>query len=338
MDSSEIKKVDSANNIETRRLNWKTLSINFGPPLVILLVLVFFPYYGWSYGVTLFSSFLMYTILTISWVMFSGATGYISLATSAFFGLGIYAAAILYPLNGHTLPLILIVLIAGAVCFVVAFIVGAITLRLKGIYFAMFTFGLVLLMKEVIYYWEIVIQGTRGRMVSLESNNTVYYSLLAICAIAMLASYFIRRSKFGLALQSIGENEEAAAHIGVNVTMTKILTFAVSAVFMGAVGVIMATKVTYVDPGTAFNPMISFSPALMAIFGGMGNLWGPAIGAVIFTYIQEILQTGSLKNYYMLIFGAILIATILYLPTGLMGLIQNAWKRVKGVRSAPTTG
>jgi branched-chain amino acid transport system permease protein len=270
--------------------------------------------------------------------MFSGATGYISLATSAFFGLGIYAAAILYPLNGHTLPLILIVLIAGVVCFVVAFIVGAITLRLKGIYFAMFTFGLVLLMKEVIYYWEIVIQGTRGRMVSLESNNTVYYYLLAICVIAMLASYFIRRSKFGLALQSIGENEEAAAHIGVNVTMTKILTFALSAVFMGAVGVIMATKVTYVDPGTAFNPMISFSPALMAIFGGMGNLWGPAIGAVIFTYIQEILQTGSLKSYYMLIFGAILIATILYLPTGLMGLIQNAWKRVKGVRSAPTTG
>jgi branched-chain amino acid transport system permease protein len=70
----------------------------------------------------------------------------------------------------------------------------------------------------------------------------------------------------------------------------------------------------------------------------MGNLYGPAIGAVIFSYIQEILQTGSLKSYYMLIFGAILIATILYLPSGLMGLIQNLWKRIKGVRRAPTRG
>ena len=278
-----------------------------------------------------------YIIISVSWTMFSGTTGYISLATAAFYGIGIYAAA--YFTYSETLyRYIVVVLIGGAASFILAFIVGAITLRLKGIYFAMFTFGLVLLMKEVIFYWEIVIEGTRGRIVALESNETVYYYLLGIFVITMLVAYFIRKSKYGLALQSIGENEEAAAHTGVNVTMTKILTFAISAVFMGAVGVIMATKNTYVDPGTAFNPMMSFSPALMAIFGGMGNIYGPALGAVIFTYIQEILQTGSLKNYYMLIFGAILIATILYLPNGLMGLIQNFWRRIKGVKSAPTRG
>ena len=320
------------------KINWKQPGLNAGIPLVILVILGFMPNYGWDYGVTLFSSFLVYIILAVSWTMFSGVTGYISLATAAFYGIGIYAAAMFYPLNGNGLPLIVIVLIGGAASFILAFIVGAITLRLKGIYFAMFTFGLVLLMKEVIFYWEIVIEGTRGRMVALESNETVYYYLLGICIITMLVAYFIRRSKYGLALQSIGENEEAAAHTGVNVTMTKILTFAISAVFMGAVGVIMATKNTYVDPGTAFNPMMSFSPALMAIFGGMGNIYGPAIGAVIFTYIQELLQTGSLKNYYMLIFGAILVATILYLPNGLMGLVQNLWKRIKGERRVLTRG
>jgi branched-chain amino acid transport system permease protein len=115
--------------------------------------------------------------------------------------------------------------------------------------------------------------------------------------------------------------------------MVKVLTFALSAVFMGAVGVVMATKITYVDPGVAFNPMMSFSPALMAIFGGMGNLYGPIIGAVLFTYIQEILTTGVLKNYYMLIFGAILVGTILYLPNGLIGIIQNIWKRIGGMRA-----
>jgi branched-chain amino acid transport system permease protein len=324
--------------MDLNKINWKQLSINAGIPLVILVILALMPIYGWEYGVTLLSNFLLYVIITISWTIFSGITGYISLATAAFYGIGIYAAAIYYPATGNTLPLIVVVLIAGAASFIIAFIVGAITLRLKGIYFAMFTFGLVLLVKEVIYYWEIVIEGTRGRIVALESNETVYYFLLGICVITLLVAYFIRRSKYGLALQSIGENEEAAAHIGVNVTMTKIITFAISAVFMSAAGVIMATKTTYVDPGTAFNPMMSFSPALMAIFGGMGNLYGPVMGAVIFTEIQEILQTGSLKNYYMLIFGVILIATILYLPNGLMGLIQNLWRRIKGERSAPTRG
>lgn len=320
------------------KINWKQLGINGGTPLVILLILCFLPSFGWEYGVTLFSEFLRFIIVTISWTIFSGTTGYISLATAAFYGLGIYAGALFYPAVGDAMPLIVVVLIAGAASFVLAFIIGAITLRLRGIYFAMFTFGLVLLFKEVIFYWEIVIEGTRGRIVALESNETVYYYLLAIFVITMLVAYFIRRSKYGLALQSIGENEEAAAHTGVNVTMTKILTFAISAVFMGAVGAIMSTKTTYVDPQTAFDPMMSFSPALMAIFGGVGNIWGPAIGAVIFTYIKEILQTGSLKQYYMLIFGAILIATILYLPNGLMGLIQRLWKRFQGVRSAPTRG
>lgn len=319
-------------------INWKKYSFNFGIPLVILVVLIFFPQFGWNFGVSLFTNFLLYVILAVSWTMFSGMTGYISLATAAFYGIGIYAAAIFYPISGDTLPLIVIILIAGAVSFILAFIVGAITLRLKGIYFAMFTFGLVLLMKEVIYYWEIVVEGTRGRFIHLESNDTVYFYLLGICVVTILVAYLIRKSKYGLALQSIGENEEAAAHTGINVTMVKILTFAVSAMFMGAAGVIMATKTTYVDAGTAFNPMMSFSPALMAIFGGMANIFGPAVGAVIFTYIQEILQTGSLKNYYMLIFGAILVATILYLPNGLLGLIQKLWQRIKGVSRAPTRG
>jgi branched-chain amino acid transport system permease protein len=305
-------------------MNWKQLSTSAGIPLVILVVLALLPNIGWEYGVTMFSHFLVYIILTV--------------ATAAFYGLGIYAAALFYPASGPVLPLFVVILIAAVVSFIIAFIIGAITLRLRGIYFAMFTFGLVLLMYQVINYVETSVLGQRGRLVALESNEAIYYYLLAILVITILVAYFIKKSKYGLALRSIGENEAAAAHSGVNVTMTKILIFAVSAALMGAVGVVMATKTTYVDAGTAFNPMISFSPALMAIFGGMANLYGPAIGAVIFTYIQEILQTGSLKNYYMLIFGAILIATILYLPNGLMGLIQNLWQRIKGVRRAPTRG
>jgi branched-chain amino acid transport system permease protein len=306
------------------KINWAKAAVTWGIPLAFLILVSFLPAYGSEYWVTRFSYFLLYIVLAVAWTIFSGTTGYISLASAAFFGVGIYAAAIL----GEAMPLIFVVLIGGAASFILAFIFGAITLRLRGIYFAMFTFGLVLLFKELIYYYEINVEGLRGRFVVLESNETIFYYLLGIFVVTMIAAYLIRRSKFGLALQSIGENEEAAAHMGVNVTMVKILTFAVSAIFMGAAGVVMATKWTYVDPGVAFNLMISFTPVLMAIFGGMANLYGPVIGAILFAYIQELLTTGDLKNYYMLIFGVVLICAIVFMPDGLLGLIQKGWKRV----------
>jgi branched-chain amino acid transport system permease protein len=307
------------------KINWKKTAITLGIPLVVLVFLGLLPTIGSSYNVTLCTYFLMYTILAVAWTIFSGTTGYISLASAAFFGVGIYAAALL----GEAMPLIFVVLIGGAASFILAFIFGAITLRLRGIYFAMFTFGLVLLFKELIYYYEITVEGLRGRFVVLQSNETIFYYLLGIFVVTMIVAYLIKRSKFGLALQSIGENEEAAAHTGVNVTMVKILTFAVSAIFMGATGVIMATKWTYVDPGVAFNLMISFTPVLMAIFGGIAYFYGPVIGAVLFAYIQEVLTTGVLKNYYMLIFGAVLIAAIVFMPDGLLGVIQKLRRLIK---------
>jgi branched-chain amino acid transport system permease protein len=189
----------------------------------------------------------------------------------------------------------------------------------------MFTFGLVELLLHFILWWEVNITGTTGRVVPTVGNTTVYYLMLMIFAILMLTAYSIRHSKFGLALQSIGECEEAAAHTGINVTSLKTITFAISAFFMGAAGAIMATRWTYIDPRIAFNPLISFMPVLMAIFGGMGQLYGPIIGATIFTYLEEFLIT-RFPYYYMLIFGFIMVFAILYLPNGLVGLIQR-WRR-----------
>ena len=320
--------------MNSSKINWKKVFLTAGIPLIILVLLGLLPVYGTSYNVTLFTYFLLYAIMSVSWTIFSGTTGYISLATAAFYGLGIYAAALFYPALGFQLPLIVVIFIGGAASFILAFIVGAITLRLRGIYFAMFTFGLVLLFKELVYWYEINIEGLRGRIVGVLSNNTIYYYLLGIFVLTMITAFLVKRSKYGLALQSIGENEEAAAHMGVNVTLVKVLTYAVSAIFMGAAGAVMATKLTYVDPGVAFNPLMSFSPVLMAIFGGFGSIYGPVIGSVIFTYIEEILKTGVWNKYYQIIFGAILVATILFLPSGLVGLVQNVWRRVMGRRRA----
>ena len=303
--------------------------------LLILAALATLPLYGSLYNIILITAILMYVIITVSWVIFSGPTGYMSLATAAFFGVGIYTSAILLPNTGEILPLPLVIIIAGLASFILALLVGALTLRLRGIYFAIFTFGLVELMKQLLLYWEFNVTHTRGRFVVLVDNDTVFYMMLGIFVVLMLTAYFIRRSKFGLALQSIGENEEAAAHSGVNVTMVKVITFGISAFFMGAAGAIIATRWTYVDPYIAFNPLFSFMPILMAIFGGTGQLYGPVIGAAIFAYLQETLQT-TFPYYYMLIFGIVLVVVISYLPNGLVGLVEKLWKRVSGEQHANT--
>nr|MBC8275457.1 branched-chain amino acid ABC transporter permease [Chloroflexota bacterium] len=243
-------------------------------------------------------------------------------------GVGIYTAAILGKTllsEGGILPLLAVVAAGGLITFILALLVGAVTLRLKGIFFAIFTFGLVVLIKELLLYWEITITGTRGRFVPLVDNDTIYYVVFGIFILTILTTYLIRRSKIGLAMQSIGENEEAAAHMGVNVTLVKVITFAISAFFMGATGAIMATKWTYVDPYVAFNPLISFLPVLMAIFGGIGTFYGPILGSVVFSYLEELLLT-KFPYWYMLAFGLILVVVILYLPGGVASLIER-WRQ-----------
>ncbi len=293
---------------------------------LIIIILATVPVYTPDYTVILITSILMYVVITVSWTIFSGPTGYLSLATAAFFGVGIYTAAIL----GKILPLPLIIIIGGLASFVVALIAGSVTLRLRGVYFAIFTLGLVELIKQLLLWYEVNITNTRGRFVIVVDNTTIFYVVLIIFVLLMLAVYFIQRSKYGLALQSIGENEEAATHIGINVTVLKIITFAISALFIGATGAIMATKWTYIDPYIAFNPLFSFIPVLMAIFGGIGQIYGPVIGAAIFAYLEEILIT-QFPYYYMLLFGIILIIVILFLPNGIAGLIEQ-WRkgRLKG--------
>jgi len=299
--------------------------------LVMLILLAFVPLYAPGYPVVLLSSILMYVILAVSWLVFSGPTGYISLAPAAFFGVGIYASAII----GKALPFPIVVGVGGLASFCLALLVGALTLRLRGIYFAIFTFGLVMLMAHSMLFYELHITGTRGRFVMVMSYNTVYYYMLGIFVLLLLTAYLIKRSRFGLALYSIGQEEDAAAHTGVNVTMVKIITFAISASFMGAAGTVMATKWTYIDPFIAFNPNYSFMPVVMAMFGGMGQLYGPVIGAAILTYLEEFLVT-KFAEIYMLIFGAILVVAILYMPNGLVGLIQKLWKQISKRKHAVT--
>ena len=297
--------------------------------LILIIFLTTFPLYSKEYYIRLMAIIFMYIILAVSWAMFSGPTGYMSLAPAAFFGVGVYTAALLYQLKGPLLPLPAVIVVGSLASFTLALLTGLVTLRLRGIYFAIFSFGLVVFLSELINYLEINVSKIGGRHIAYVTNTTTFYILLGICVATLLTAYFIRRSRLGLAMQSIGGNEEAAAHMGVNTTRVKILTFAISAVFMGAAGAATAPRLIYVDPHLAFSVTYSFIPILMAVFGGMGTLYGPVIGAAVFAY-TEIRLRQQYPFYYMLTWGTILIAIIYFLPAGLSGLIPKLRGRLRG--------
>jgi branched-chain amino acid transport system permease protein len=297
--------------------------------VLIVVLLATAPLYTAPGTTPLMTTIIMYIILAVSWTMFSGPTGYISLASAAFFGCGIYASALLFEREAALLPLPAVIFIGGLVGFCFALIVGLATLRLRGIYFTMFSFGLLELARRLIQYYEFYVTGVRGRYVGNVDVNTVYFIMLAILVVTLLTVYFIRRSRLGLAMQGIGKNEEAVAHMGVNTTMVKVLTFALSAFFMGATGALAATRWLYVDPSTAFNLNYSFLPLLMAIVGGVGQPYGPVIGGFAFAYLRHVLQSRT-PYYFMLIFGAIMVVVILFLPGGLASLIERWRHRLEG--------
>ena len=291
--------------------------------------LIILPDHTGRYTMISLITILMYVILTLSWTIFSGPTRYISLATGAFFGIGVYFSAVI----GRDYSLPLVAAASGVACFVLAFLIGLLTLRLKGIYFILFTFGASELVKYSVLWWEAHVTHTVGRFVRGPGNDTIYDYMVGIAAVVVLIAYIIRQTRFGLALRSIGENEEAAAHIGINVTLYKILGFATSAVFMGVTGAVMANRWTYIDPTIAFDPLISFLPVVMAIFGGTSHIIGPILGAAAFTILREYLITGQ-PYYYRLLMGSTLIVVILYLPDGLLGLVDKVMHRANRLRQA----
>jgi len=279
------------------------------------------PRYAPDYYILFSSSLFMYLILTISWATFSGTTGYISLASAAFFGIGMYVTAIL----GEKLPFIFLILIGGFGGLLFALLAGFASLRIRGIYFAIFTLGLSEALKHLVNWWETTVEHTVGRWPISVDHMISYYILLMILAVTLAACRLVRNSKFGLALKSIGQEEEAAVHIGINVNALKILTFAAGAFLIGATGATIATQKGYIDSSSAFDMFYSFMPALMALFGGIGTISGWILGSVFFSIMMELLQT-RFPYYYMLIFGGVVVAIILFFPSGLLGAVEK-WRK-----------
>lgn len=292
-------------------------------PLKDLLLLLAFagaamllPHIGSEFVVSMALTCLMYVALSSSWGLFCGSTRYLSLATSAFFGLGAYTSAIVLADLGWIASIALGAGLAAAV----AVVMGAAVLHLRGTYFAVLTFGMTELIRHAVTYFEKSVTGTVGRVLTVvPERDTIYFTVLALAVLAVLVSIIVRRSRFGLALMGIGSDEQRAQTLGVNTRLVKIAGFAMTAAFAGAVGAAMAVRWTYIDPHTVFNPFIGFQTVLIALIGGAATLWGPLLAAIVFSVLAETLRLQA-PQVYMMALGLLLILSVLYLPGGLASL------------------
>jgi branched-chain amino acid transport system permease protein len=280
--------------------------------------LVAFPFVANGYYLALGISILYFTVLATAWGIFSGPTRYISLATVAFFGIGAYTAAVC----GEAMPWPLVLIVAALVGAAVAAVVGLSTLRLAGIYFVIFSFGLAELIRQLVIWYEVNVHRSVGRyLFTSVTQETIYLQLLGLTVAVFLAGWLLGRSRLGLALRAIGADETAARHAGIDATAVKLGVFVLSAVFMTLTGAVMAPRWTYIDPAIAFNPMISFQVVIMALLGGAGSLFGPVLGVIPLVLLFEVL-TATLPNSFSIVLGAVFIAIVYALPQGVIGLMK----------------
>jgi branched-chain amino acid transport system permease protein len=263
---------------------------------------------------------MMYAALAVSWSMFSGATRYLSLATSALFGLGTYTTALAL----EHLPWPLLIVAGGLVAALFALLAGAAVMHLRGTYFAVLTFGLGELVRHSVTYGEKTIAGTVGRVVTdVPSNEVLYWTMLVLALLSVVTYRLVSASRLGFAMRSIGADEQRAATFGVNPRTVKLIGFALSAWFAGAVGAAMAVRWTYIDPHSAFTPLIGFQTVLIAMIGGATTWRGPVIAAVVLSLLSDALRL-SLPYAYLIILGVLLIVCVLFIPDGIASIKWGA--------------
>jgi branched-chain amino acid transport system permease protein len=291
-----------------------------------------------DYGLSLMVNLMCYLVLTIAWALFSGTTRLVSLATSAFYGVGMYAVAMLIKL----MPLYATFVVATGVGALLALVVGILTLRISGMFFVIFGFGLSEMIRELMVWWEINQTHTMGRYVYVPFNTAMIYEhLLALAVLVFLVGWLLRRSRFGLALLVIGEDETVARQCGINVPLAKIAILVVSAMFMTLAGALMAPRFSFINPNFAFNPLVSFQVVIMAFLGGLQRPWAPVLGVVPMILLSEWLQT-QFPSWYSVLLGLVFLGIVYLLPDGVTGLIEQGWARrsrlstfLRGIKFVP---
>jgi branched-chain amino acid transport system permease protein len=271
---------------------------------------------------------LIFAIGAVGLNVISGYGGYISLGQSAFIGIGAYTIA-LGALKVGGSPWIWVP-VAGVVSAIFAALLGLVAMRTRGHSFVILTIAFLFLLQLVAINWDTLTNGTQGLSLPIPMWDVAYqywpfyYSLIGVLALALLVSWRIRRTKFGMGLIAMREDEDKAATVGVNTPVYKMLGFIVSGIFIGMAGAIYAYYLAFIDPRGMFNIVMSVQIILCMLLGGRATLLGPVLGAFIIEPLNEFAnQSMGGGNSRLLIFGGLMAVVVLFLPKGIIPTVKE---------------
>jgi len=274
---------------------------------------------------------LQFIVLATAWNILGGYTGYTNFGTGAFFAVGAYSAVVLHKLT--SLPVPVMMLVGGIMSGIIGFGMGYLTLRLKGVFFAIATLALAIVAQTLIVNWDYV-GGSRGIYVIRPQHaplsgsyiQYLYSLMLALTWVSVAVARTIERSTLGLGFNAIRDDELAAEAGGVPTLRLKLIATTLSGALMGMSGAPLPYYVTYLDPASSFNLSYAVNSVAMPMIGGMTSWIGPIVGAVLLGTIQQLATVTISSALNLLIVGVLLILFVVIAPNGVVGLMQSRWR------------
>ncbi len=301
----------------------------------ILATFILLPLFVHSpYHMHLVILFLLWVGLGESWNLLGGFTGQVSFGHAAFFGTGAYVTSLLY--IGPGVPLVVGGLLGGVFAAVLSIPIGLICFRLRGPYFALTMLGFSEILRIVAINWRSLTMGPVGVLFPpiFRDKLPFYYIILGLAVLTMAVVWVTLRSKAGYYFRALRDDQDAANALGIDPTRFKLVSLVLSAFLTGLLGGFFAPYQGYIDPDVVFSIVdISIAMIVVAVLGGMGNLWGPPVGAIIVVVLSEILRA-TLGGAHLLVYSAVIIAIVVFLPDGLVGWFGRLLARSASRRGA----
>jgi branched-chain amino acid transport system permease protein len=278
---------------------------------------------------------LQFVILSTAWNILGGYTGYVNFGSAAFFAIGAYSTVVLY--NAFKAPLLLMIITGTLAAGLLGLALGYLTLRLRGVFFAIASLALAVVLYTFVVNWDYV-GGARGAYVLQPREvpfglpryiHLLYIVMVLQAAVALVVARAIEKSTLGRGLAAIRDDELAAECSGVPTLRLKIFSATVSGALMGMAGTTFPFYLSYIEPSSAFSLTYAVNSIAMPLIGGMMSWVGPLIGAVLLGSVQQLVQVTISSAWNLLIVGVLLVLFVTLAPNGIMGWV-DAWRRRKG--------
>jgi len=277
---------------------------------------------------------LQFVVLATAWNILGGYTGYVNFGTAGFFAMGAYSTVVIY--KTIKLPLLLAIPVGGVTTAIFGLAMGYLTLRLRGVFFAIATLALAIVLNTLIVNWSFV-GGSRGVYIIRPRDAAHFESyvqflfavMLGLSVLAVWIARMVEQSRLGRGLAAIRDDELAAECAGVPTLRLKLISTTLSGFLMGLAGAPFPYYVTYVDPGGTFNLAYAVNSIAMPIIGGTMSWIGPLVGAVLLGTLEQVATVTISSELNLLIVGVLLVLFVTLAPNGIMGLVSARRRKAK---------